>query len=196
MSLQVLNALDAIETHDMWIAATLLHPGFRALSFISGRNQEAFKRRGCAQIRKLMEKIQKTTDGTENEDVQEVAVSQGHVEDDLFNMNAAMDSPVVIGAENQDELARYFAHVVSGLPRSELSADFGCVQFWYINSGKCPVLSKVAYRVLATPPSSSSSERDFSDVHRILTPSRNCTAYGTVFDLIQIRSHYTNKSSE
>lgn len=62
-----------------------------------------------------------------------------------------------------------------------------------MHTGKYPVLSKAAFRVLAIPPSSASSELDISNVYSVLNPAHNFTGSGTVFDLIQIRMHYNNQ---
>lgn len=117
----------------------------------------------------------------------------GNLGEETFNITAAMDIPAVSGVQKFEELTRYFAHDLSGITRDELSSTFGSVQFWYMHAGKYLLMSKEAFRVLATPPSSASSERDFRDEHRILTSARKCIASDAVFDLIQIRSHYSNQ---
>lgn len=187
---RLLIILSEIEIHNLWIAASLLHPGFRGLSFVNVSNREEYKTRGIGQIRRLMRKFQ----SVQEPEVQEVVpFVQGELGAESFDIGRAMDSVMDFGdSQREDEVTRYLSHSMTSALRDTVKADFGVVQFWYANAGIYPVLSKVAFRVLATPPSSSSSERDFSDVNRILSAARNCTGSNTVFDLVQIRTHYSN----
>lgn len=58
-------------------------------------------------------------------------------------------------------------------PASFLSSSISVMEFWYERKNRFPMLYKVAHRALATPVSSSSSERVFSTLktscHRIDT---------------------------
>ena len=46
--------------------------------------------------------------------------------------------------------------------RDLLQTNDGVIDYWLLNRGTFPHLSRVALRLLATPASSASSERDFS----------------------------------
>lgn len=67
----------------------------------------------------------------------------------------------------------------------------GVAEFWARSDGAYPDLSKVALRVLATPASSASSERDFSAVSRILTPERSTIYSDMLNDILLLRSAET-----
>ena len=192
----VLGVLDELEIHPLWLAACLLHPGYRFFRFISDtETRQKLLEKGENLVKTMMSKV--VNRETAASDVEEVPIVQGELGVESFNEGAEMDFSTASGsgdaASEDDELMRYKAHEISPSARKELLEEFGIAKFWYNHSGKYPVLSKVALRVHATPPSSASSERDFSDVHNILRPDRSCTSSTTLFDLIQIRTHYSNQ---
>ncbi|KAK3931948.1 Transposable element Hobo transposase [Frankliniella fusca] len=69
------------------------------------------------------------------------------------------------------------------------------LKWWKARSADLPVLSRVARMVLATPASSSSSERNFSVAGRVITPRRNCLAPETV-DVMLFLFNYLNKKKQ
>ncbi|XP_052127958.1 zinc finger protein 618-like [Frankliniella occidentalis] len=69
------------------------------------------------------------------------------------------------------------------------------LKWWKEKSSDLPVLSRVARMILATPASSSASERNFSVAGRLITPRRNCLAADTV-DVLLFLCNYFKKRSQ
>lgn len=56
-------------------------------------------------------------------------------------------------------------------------SEYDVLSYWRVNSGKYPVLSRLARDVLASQVSSVASESAFSTSGRVLDPSRSCLTH-------------------
>lgn len=187
---KTLDELLKIEVHEIWIAATMLHPAFRKLEFIEDRSIRADCRsRGIVQPEKLISTF-KEADFSTVDEVEEVPIIRPQLGEDPFDIRHMVDRRGGKITEGGGiDLKRYLKHETPTFLLSKTARDMDTVKFWFNNSGKFPNLRKMAFRVLATPPSSDSSERDLSAVHQIMSIARNCTGSDTVFELVQVRSH-------
>ncbi len=93
--------------------------------------------------------------------------------------------------ERNDKVTRYklipFHHM--GLNKEEfLSSPFSVVSFWYSRRRSFPQLYKIAMRIYATPSSSSTKERVFSAVKKVITPERSCLTPEVLSQIIVARS--------
>ena len=87
-----------------------------------------------------------------------------------------------------DEVDKYLTNV---FPRSTLKTvkdGTDVVRFWLSNEQAFPALTKLVLRFYATPVPSTTSERNFSYVNRIVMPSRSTMNTDVVCDLLFCRS--------
>ncbi|KAK3915749.1 Putative AC9 transposase [Frankliniella fusca] len=70
------------------------------------------------------------------------------------------------------------------------------LQWWKEKSSELPVLSRVARIILATPVSSSASDRNFSVAGRLITPRRNCLAADTVDVLLFLHNYFKQRKQQ
>ncbi|KAE8745035.1 hypothetical protein FOCC_FOCC008347 [Frankliniella occidentalis] len=101
----------------------------------------------------------------------------------------------ILGGETQpehfDEVEKYLLIRTAG--SNVKSRDL--LKWWKERSADLPILSRVVRMVLATPASSSASERNFSVAGRLITPRRNCLAPDTV-DILLFLFNFLNKKRQ
>lgn len=93
--------------------------------------------------------------------------------------------------ESQDEVEKYQAMSINSAaidPSSFVNDSFAVVRFWYNRRGQFPKLYRVAMKVLATPVSSSSSERVFSTLKKLVTSDRVRLSGQNVENILVARS--------
>lgn len=105
------------------------------------------------------------------EDITVVNIVKPELGSEAFNIENAMyftgDGDL---AQSGDELDTYFSYNFSPLLLADVQEGMRVVKFWMRNAGTYPVLSHVAFRVLATPQVSDESKSDFSAVSLMLNP--------------------------
>ena len=69
-----------------------------------------------------------------------------------------------------------------------LSDDFSVVKFWFDRKAQFPDLYEVPMRVLATPVSSSASERVFSALKLLVTEKRSRLTPSIIDDMVTVRA--------
>lgn len=105
-----------------------------------------------------------------------------------FEISKAMDF-LDSTADDDDELEKYLSATFSKSVRQELKAIHGVALFWAKSQHAYHFLSKVALRIMATPASSATSERDFRDVNRIFTPERSTLDPALINDILFLKSY-------
>lgn len=183
-----LRQLRKIEVHPLWIAGAMLHPNMRSLSFVtSAADKVAYRAIGCRLIRSLMEMTNARTKSKKtNEDTQTSKISSGS-RDEGFSLTSMFDKKEDPGMQ-RDELDHYHIDDIHMDQSYSVEGDIGVAKWWIDNRGKYPELFEIAMRVLATPASSCSSERNFSCVNNIVTSKRTCLRPKGVDDLVFLRS--------
>lgn len=191
----LLPHMEAIKVHDLWIAACLLHPGMRDLAFMQpGTNTVSFKTRGKDLIRKMMEALRRfdsegdITDGanTADNESREPPPYTTNLGEDPLNVGQFLTFVV---SQDNDELGRYLVDTVSSDVISYLKNDkLGLLRYWNEVKIRYRFLSRVARRILATPASSSGSERHFSHVNRLVSPIRSQLGDDIIADLTFLKS--------
>lgn len=78
--------------------------------------------------------------------------------------------------EKTSELDAYLKENVE-IPNLIGGSEYDVLSYWRVNSGKYPVLSRLARDVLASQVSSVASESAFSTSGRVLDPSRSCLTH-------------------
>ncbi|KAK3919978.1 E3 SUMO-protein ligase ZBED1, partial [Frankliniella fusca] len=105
------------------------------------------------------------------------------------------DYSSILGGEKEsdvaDEVDKYL-FIVQTSGNGVRSADL--LQWWKDKSTDLPVLSRVVRMILATPASSSASERIFSVAGRLISPRRNCLS-PEIVDVMLFLFHYLKKKA-
>lgn len=142
------------------------------------------------QLRSLIGKVQGTEKDPSN--LVEVPKTPCEIVVDSLDLSHALDSVHVSSASSTtaDELESYLSQPVTPSMRQDLNKSMGVVQFCHRNAGMFPSLTRVAYRLLATQPSSAASERDFSAIAHIIKLLRNWSTSRLVSELIQLRTDH------
>lgn len=189
----VLAELEKLEVHDLWIAACLLHPRMRSLSFISDMEERrVLKMKGTVMIRRMAKKyhksaLQRETGGESNTERDELRLRQNTLGEHSFRLEDAFDMPEFDASES-DTLTKYMGKRFSRPVLEGVSNRGGLIKFWVGQEHIYPDLAKVSFRIFATPVSSASSERNFSAVNRILTSDRSRLDSSLLEDLMYARS--------
>lgn len=157
-----LNAMDRINMHDLWVAACLIHPGLRSLSFFTDvclRNEARAK--GMSLLRKMVDNISHANNSHSTDTKQDnLTPCGGDLGKSAFHLSSCMS---FLGhVTEEDDLSRYMSCAVTMADRELLQANDGIVDYWLSKRDEFPTVYQVAMRILATPASSTSSERDFS----------------------------------
>ena len=187
--------LNTIEIHDIWTAACVLHPCLKSLTKILPDVDEREKLRSSALlfIRRLMDHYQPQAE----KDTEDVVVTtsmekpnQPLLGSDSFQISEFMSVESDRNDET-DELSRYLsAPSISSEEVSQLAKDPNAIlQYWIDNKGVFPILFRVAMRIYGIPPSSVSSESNFSVVNHVMNKKRNRVSTSAVNDLVFLRSH-------
>lgn len=70
------------------------------------------------------------------------------------------------------------------------------IRYWINHRCRYQMLSKVAFRVLATPAFSAGSERHFSAVNKLVTTDRSCLGDIMIADMTFLKSVFTDFTFE
>jgi len=190
LSAVILQEVDKIEIHDLWIVACFLHPLMRDLLFIRPIETRVEYKRRAENMARALARI----NGTDSAPISSVN----------FLNNT---SPLIVGAkrkfsmalfadpkknvpDNADEVTKYCILDVASLPFNRESAmqdDYFAVKFWYDRKRSFPKLYAVAMRVYATPVSSCGSERVFSTLNKLVSKDRTSLTPRTIQDIIVMR---------
>lgn len=192
---KLLSVLRSIEVHGAWAAACVLHPGMRTFEkFVSSESErDQLRRKGCSFVRQLLSTSSHVAEsGAAANGSGNSEVSQGQiVPNPLGTASVHTINYMALSGQSssQDELARYLSLPVSEDCINSLASDnLQIFRYWASCSQSFPKLSNIALHVLAIPPSSCASERDFSEVNRIVTPQRNRLNSDTIEDIVFLRS--------
>lgn len=144
----------------------------RSLSFLqSTPNVEKVTLRSCSLIRRHIIKIFPSREC----DVQENDSMLARIPGILFTTvtsNIANSISIHVKSKQDDDLTMYLDEPGFHMVQDSLKASHSIAGYWVSQTDRLPILSRVALRKYATPPSSSSSERDFSLVNRLITYHR------------------------
>lgn len=91
-----------------------------------------------------------------------------------------------------DELSAYLSEPISHAMASQNRDYYDIIVFWKIKWNEYPTLSKVGFHVYATPASSSESERDFSNIKRLVGTDHTLLADETISDRAYVGSAVKN----
>ncbi|KAI0558044.1 Zinc finger BED domain containing protein [Gracilaria domingensis] len=190
----VLQFLSQIEIHSLWIAGSLLHPRMRSLSFVRDTaKRNVYRGKGSVLVKRMLRNYDKV-EKKGNEIVATDVVAPKELGTDSFCLSDMFD--VADTSEGDiDSFEKYMSRkfplsISKPLKTSASDEDHGTklIRFWINQEAHYPDLSKVALRIYATPVSSSTSERNFSAVNRILTAERSRLKSDVIEDMLYLRS--------
>jgi hypothetical protein len=98
-----------------------------------------------------------------------------------FNAQSSSSSNVT---SSQSELEKYLNEAKEPFIDGEDPSQFNILEFWKVNSGRFPILSRMARDILAIPISTVASESAFSTGGRVLDPFRSSLSTRSVQSLI------------
>lgn len=187
-----LDQLRNVYYHDMWCAATLIHPGLYSFHFMPKTSASECRIRGETLIRKMLIQYQESKCDTSSHSSAEFK------SDTITTVGACLgeakwalsDKMSFVAAPRQptDELHTFLSMQLSDSDISLLKEDNGIVEFWATKTSSLPHLHRIALRILVTPASSTPSERDFSLLKLIVDP-RRCRMKDDIIDATaQVRS--------
>jgi len=191
LSSLLLDELNKIEIHDLWIMACFLHPLMRDLLFIHPTaTRFEYKQRAITMAKKLAG-INGTSSALDSNLRSFPTTSPPQVGNKRSFSMALFADPKCNVPSDADEITQYCAMDVASLPFNRESAmkdDYFAVKFWYDRKRSYPKLYQVVLRVYSTPVSSCGSERVFSTLNKIISKDRTTLSPRVLQDIIVMRS--------
>lgn len=190
-----LAVLSQIQHHDLWCAACIVHPGLNSFHFMPRGSASECRRLSESLVQKLVQELsceqQSEVDKSSIQVQEPQRIRTGNSLDQrqwgLANSMSFLTTP------KRKENNELFDYLNLSLTKSEIElikTDEGIVEFWLSKRDHFPQLRRVSLRILVTPASSSPSERDFSMLKLLVTPSRNHMKDEVINAVGQIRSMY------
>ncbi len=190
--------LEKIEIHGLWLVSCFLYPFLRDMEFWKDPLQrEQFKSRAEKLTRSMCDSLDSSVSGDstfgfslQSMDSNDAESNEPQRKRKRFSLKGQLTVMDPHGTLT-DEVSRYKCTklVQLGLiQESFLSEPFSVVQFWYSRKSMYPTLFKVALRIFATPASSSSSERVFSTLKKLVSPDRSTISAKHISEIITGRS--------
>ena len=195
--------LREVEIHDLWLVACFLYPYLRDMSFWDDDiEREEFKRRAETLTRAMY--AAQEADGETPSQLNGIVLGANTTRD--ANADSLSNEPphkrrkfslrdhvsrADMSFKDSDEVTMYKSIPLRQMGIEQikfLENPFAVVQFWYNRRHAFPRLYKIAMRVYSTPASSSSSERVFSIVKKIVTPERSLLTPETICRIVVTRS--------
>ncbi|KAI0557114.1 Zinc finger BED domain containing protein [Gracilaria domingensis] len=192
----VLSFLSQIEVHSLWTAGSPLHPRMRLLGFVKDSSKRnAYKSKGSVLVKRLLRNYVETDKA---KDVEALTFNDSVAPKDLGAQSFCLYDMFDIVEGNDGDVDAYEKYMIRKFPLSTLKQlksigsedDHGTnpIKFWLSQETVCPELTKVALCIYAIPVSSSSSERNFSAVNRMITADRSRLESNIVEDMMYLRS--------
>ena len=185
-----LDEINRINYHDMWAASCVLHPGLNLFSFMSHGDHVTVRQKGINLIRKMMKNNTSSVEQG-NTSSSEIPVTTNLLGSQSFDLKSSM-SFMHSRSNEHDELTTFLAAPITDAERRILENESGIVDFW-IAKRRIPLLTHVALRIYPTPPSSSSSERDFSLLKLLLGLNKTSQSDENLSNKSYLRSTYNSE---
>lgn len=175
-----LDELNKLNYYDLWCAACVIFPGLNNFTFMNGTEGNLCRKKGIALVKSMVASSMKRDGNLKRTSATPLRLqAEPIVSNDLgsnaFSLSDSFSFLVSQRTEVSDEVDEFLNEKISKEDCDGLKNNNKYIlKYWFDREKTYPNLSKVAIRILATPASSASSERDFSLWKLINSPLRSC----------------------